>query len=436
MKHLLGMAMRNAEAAEVNYSRGSGASVRFEEGEMKNVSTSETSGYALRVIRDGRLGMSCGTSVEDAAKVAADAQTAAKFGEKALFRFPGKANMETLRGRDSRVERMTIAEVASVARSLAKRLKKLNPSMSPDIYVGRGTGAGGVLNSSGADCSFRNTSFGMHVHAKVKGSKAVFGRSSSSTSFHEFPEAKLDEMTRLYAHLDRQCQVPTRTMDVVFNSGCIWALMWRVFAAANGDALARGVSPLAKKVGKRIFDRRMTITDDPLMRGVASSVPFDDEGVPTRTKHIVKDGVFKGFLFDLRSAAKTGRKSTGNGFKHGFWGGGLESPPHVEFSNLVLAKGDATLDRMISGMEEGIVVEELVGFHAGNIIQGEFSMNVGIGFYVRSGRIEGRAMNAMVTGNIYESFNNLGALGNRMDAHALGHGPAIHVKDVSVAGKG
>jgi predicted Zn-dependent protease len=63
-------------------------------------------------------------------------------------------------------------------------------------------------------------------------------------------------------------------------------------------------------------------------------------------------------------------------------------------------------------------------------------MNVGIGFYVRSGRIEGRAMNAMVTGNIYESFNNLGALGNRMDAHALGHGPAIHVKDVSVAGKG
>ena len=142
---------------------------------------------------------------------------------------------------------------------------------------------------------------------------------------------------------------------------------------ANGAQKVRGVTPLAEKLGQVIFGPEVTLVDDPTRDWAPGSTPFDDEGVPTRKKIIVDKGVFKSFIFDLTNGVKDGYGSTGNGIKRSMWTRGIEVAPNPRFNNLVMSPGDKTYAELVAMMPEGIVVNDVIGFHSGNILQGHYS---------------------------------------------------------------
>ena len=132
--------------------------------------------------------------------------------------------------------------------------------------------------------------------------------------------------------------------------------------------MQKGLSLLAGREGEQIASECLTLRDVPMYEDALTKIPFDDEGVLTTEKVIIDKGVFASALYNLKSAHKAEKASTGNGFKSG-------STIGVSPTNLVVTPGEKTFDELCEEAGEGIILTELSGLHAGvNPISGDFSL--------------------------------------------------------------
>lgn len=435
METLLAQASQSAQQAEVLEFREESVSVRYEDRELKKIQTNNTAGVSLRLIKDGRLGSTCGTPPLDREGMIKQVITSARYGDKVDFSFPSQASFNKVKTYDKQVAQLSIKEMCQVGATIIKKINKLAPDLAPDISISKDVSRVTMINSNGLKAHYDRTGYAINAGIRIKGSKTSVSKWDLSGKYFEFPDQKIEDLVNEYRLCENQHSASTKKMPVIFTSQATWSLLYRVYAAINGDAIYRGISPLGDKVNTKIFDERINIIDNPTMDFGVQTCPCDDEGVPTYQKNIIDKGVLKGFIFDLATAAKTKTKSTGNGFKKGMWGGGVSTPPGPGVANFTLAPGTMPLKDMIKDMKQGIVVDEVIGFHSGNIIQGEFSMTVGVGYWVEQGVMKARVMDAMVAGNIYDSFNNLVGLGKDVEITFMGYLPAMYFKEMSVAGK-
>ncbi len=199
----------------------------------------------------------------------------------------------------------------------------------------------------------------------------------------------------------------------------------------NGKEVYKGTSPLAGKIGEKLFDDKITIIDDGTIDGKFASASYDDEGVPRRRNVLIEKGVLKSFIYDLKTAAQSGVKSTGNASR------GLFSPPEPSGTNLVIHPGETQLKDILSGMDNGIVVEDLLGIGQGNIISGAFSNPLALAFKVEKGEIVGRVKDLSIAGNIYDLLKNVAAVSKETQwVYSTIQAPYILIPEMNVAGKG
>jgi PmbA protein len=170
--------------------------------------------------------------------------------------------------------------------------------------------------------------------------------------------------------------------------------------AFNGKTVLQGASPVGKKIGQRLFDSDLSIWDDPTVAFGPGSRPCDDEGVASRRTPLIEEGVVSGFLYDLQTAGMAGAQSTGSASR----GRGLPVPAPSAF---IIGPGKTSYAEMLSGMKEGLVIEMLMGADQGNVLGGEFSGNVLLGYKVENGKIVGRVKNTMVSGNVYQVLQDV-----------------------------
>jgi PmbA protein len=190
-------------------------------------------------------------------------------------------------------------------------------------------------------------------------------------------------------------------MPVIFSPSGGLVLVFPLMEGTNGKNVYTGISPLKGKVGEKLFDEKINLVDDPTLDGRYGSAPYDDEGVPHRRNVLIADGVLKGFLYDLKTAALSGVESTGNGSRS------LFTLPYPSPTNLILGAGKTPLQEMIAGIDEGLLVEELLGLGQGNIISGAFSNPVALAFKIEKGQIVGRVKNVSIADNVYDLLKNV-----------------------------
>jgi PmbA protein len=201
--------------------------------------------------------------------------------------------------------------------------------------------------------------------------------------------------------------------------------------AFNGKEVLQGATPVSDKLGKQEFDPRLSIYDDGTRDFSAGSAPVDDEGVATRRLPLIENGVVKNFIYDLESAAKAGKKSTGNGHR------GLSSMPSPGYNAIIIEAGDKSLEEMIKGIEYGLLVDQTLGAWSGNVRGGDISGNVHFGIKIEKGELVGRVKDVMVAGNVFEALKNITAIENK--CHTLTGGmciPHILFSGLSVAAQG
>ena len=195
--------------------------------------------------------------------------------------------------------------------------------------------------------------------------------------------------------------------------------------------MQRGLSLLADKEGETIASSVFTVKEEPMYDKALTKIPFDDEGVLTTAKSIIDKGVFATALYDLKSANKAGKISTGNGFRSG---SAVSEMP----TNLIVEPGEKSFEELLEEVGEGIILTDLSGLHAGvNPISGDFSL-LCEGYLIENGK-KGRPVEQItVAGNFYEVIKSIKSVGNDIINLPSGEGefftPSVYIESLAISG--
>ena len=199
----------------------------------------------------------------------------------------------------------------------------------------------------------------------------------------------------------------------------------------SADEAQKGCSLLANKEGESIASSLVTLTDDPF--DPAAPRAFDGEGTPCKTKAIIERGVLKTLLHNLKTAAKAGVESTGNASR-----ASAASPVGVAPTVLRVEPGEQTFEELINTLQNGLIITELEGTHAGvDAISGDFSLK-SAGFLVENGKLVRPVANITVAGNFIALLKGVVAVGNdiKYALPQIGYfaSPSVLTERLSVAG--
>jgi PmbA protein len=213
-------------------------------------------------------------------------------------------------------------------------------------------------------------------------------------------------------------KLKTRKVPVVLEAPLAAGLIGSFVHAASGGALYRKSSFLLDALGKRIFPEFVRISERPyLVKGLASS-PFDDDGVATRDREVVADGVLQGYFLSTYSARKLGMATTGNA-------GGSH--------NLLVEPGRHDLAGLLAEMGTGLLVTEVLG-HGINYVNGDYSRGAA-GYWVEDGRIAYPVHEITIAGNLKDMFMGIAAIGNDVLARGSKQCGSILIERMTVAGQ-
>ncbi|RZO23405.1 MAG: metalloprotease PmbA [Candidatus Thioglobus sp.] len=212
-------------------------------------------------------------------------------------------------------------------------------------------------------------------------------------------------------------RVPTCKVPVIYEAPVASSLLGHFISAISGGALYRKASFLLDHLDKKIFPEFVRIHEQPLIVGGMGSAAFDGEGVATSARDIVSDGILRGYVLGSYSARRLDMQTTGNA-------GGVH--------NLTIDTGDQNLEQMISGIDEGFLVTELIGFGINNVT-GDYSRGAA-GLWIENGEIAYPVEEVTVAGNLKDIFQNIAAIGNDVDPRRSTRCGSILVEGLTIAG--
>jgi PmbA protein len=435
MERLLEMARRVADQAEVFSIQEEANGTGFENARLKDIDSKDQSGISLRIIKGDKVGFAYTKNLLDRQDFLHNALDSLKGGVEAPLDFPLTREVPSLDTYDPSVEALSnsslVEECTRVCEELVPRTTgQINLSASRGIVTRR------LMNSQGTDLSARSSYYSFHVEILYPGSYSAIHRPLVSKKFETAPERYLRFLLDLYNPSLPEITIPTGKMKVLFLPETLYTLLWRLESATNGRNVYQKVSPLIDKIGETIFDKTLTIDDDPLDDRRPDARASDDEGTPCRKLSIVSGGVLKNFYYDLLYARKLKVSPTGHGYKSAMWGGETVSfKPAPTLAHLRVSPGDRSLPALFKIMDQGVVVAGVMGAHSGNILNGDFSVGLSPGLYVERGEIRGHLKDAMVAGNVFEVMKKIIALEDVLHPTYGGTFPAILFEDMSVATK-
>ena len=191
----------------------------------------------------------------------------------------------------------------------------------------------------------------------------------------------------------------TGAYPVLFDERISSSLIGHLLAASNGAAIARGSSWLMGRLGDQVLPEGLSVIEDPHRARVMGSRPFDAEGLPTRRRAIVQDGVLTGWALDLANARKLGMEPTGSAKR------GTSSPPSPGTWNIELTQGAQSRDELIADMGTGLLVTSMIGSTI-NPNTGDYSRGAS-GFWVENGQIVCPVNECTIAGNLPEMLRRM-----------------------------
>ncbi|QLH43190.1 MAG: metalloprotease PmbA [Coxiellaceae bacterium] len=213
-------------------------------------------------------------------------------------------------------------------------------------------------------------------------------------------------------------RLTTRRCPVIFHAEIARGLLGNFVSAISGGNLYRNSSFLVNKLHQPVFADFIHIQERPHIPKAIASAPFDEEGVLTRTKDVVRDGVLQTYILDSYSARKLKMQTTGNA-------GGVH--------NLIIANQGIDLDGLLKQMGTGLLVTELMGQGA-NIVTGDYSRGA-FGYWVENGVIQGPVQEITIAGNLADMYRNIVAVANDIDHRGSVHTGSILIAEMMIAGQ-
>ncbi len=399
IEQVIDLANKKGLQAEVYYRQAADTPIEFANNRLKSLETKATKGIALRIIDDDRLGFASSTDLNRLEELVDAAVATAAIGDRIEFDFARDVNVITPA---SDYQPPNTEALVEVGENLIEQVHQYNPEILVDVS----------FHSSSSQVKLATTTNVYAERSKQILSATVSGNLVRGEDFlqayaYELAsdrqpdyEGILQKLIQKYQNAEDTATIKSGTFPVMFTPGAAASTIGSLFKTIlSGQSVVQKASPLADKLGEKVFNERLTLYEDPTI-GVGACA-FDDEGTPTNKKTLINQGKIEQFYWDRRWAARQGVASSGNGFRGGI------SRPSPSLVNLCFTPGKTTVEDLIGGIEEGIIVDQVLGAGQSNQLAGEFSVNVDLGYKVEQGKIVGRIKNTMVAGNIFEAFEHL-----------------------------
>jgi PmbA protein len=298
------------------------------------------------------------------------------------------------------------------------------------------TGRKALANSRGFVGSYRTSYAGVAAAPLAKDADGRMQRdgwwsSARRLSDVESPELVGAEAARRTLRRLGARRVATQSVPIVFAPETARTLIGSVFEAASGDAIWRGASFLAGKLGETMAATDLTIVDDNTMLlptgvGGFGTSPFDGEGLPSQRTVVVENGVLRNYLLNTYTARKLGMRSTHNAAR------GLAGAPGVGCGNLFLTPGQLTPEEILSGVTAGLYVTSLMGFGT-NLVTGDYSRGA-TGLWIENGQLTHAVEEVTIAGNLAEMLRNVTAIGNDLVFRGSVASPTLRIDGMTIAG--
>jgi PmbA protein len=436
LSDLLAHAKRaGADASDTILYASTSVSVERRLGQMENLERSESRDLGLRVFVGQRSAIVSATSVDPAgfAALAARAVAMAKVvpedpysslcEQMAPPEDPAALDLVDAREPDlaALIERAQTAEEAALAVQGVTNSEGGNAGYGrTDIYLATSAGFAGAFARTHHSVSasvLAGTGTGMQrdydyhgtVHLSDLEDAALIGRRAGD---------------RAVARMN-PTRPKTAKMPVVYDPRVSGSLVSHLSGAINGASIARGTSFLKDKMGQRLFPAGIDIYDDPRRVRGGRSWTFDGEGVPTRKRALVLDGILQTWILDSRSARQLGLETTGNASR------GTGGPPGPSATNLYMEAGKISAADMIGGIKEGLYITEMIG-NSLNGLTGDYSRGAA-GFMIRNGALAEPVAEITVAGNLLDMFMHLTPADDLVFRRGT-DAPTIMVEGLTLAG--
>jgi PmbA protein len=317
---------------------------------------------------------------------------------------------------------------------LGREMMSMIKSYNPEILAGAGLNKTvsriEYANSAGTLYSGDHTDYNVAAGGQlVRGTDILFAGYGLGQKNRSLDTEDIAERAIQYFRLaENIAPIRSGAFPVIFTPSGLSLLLLSLVLGIDGKNVLLGSSPLRDRLDQRIADSRLTIIDDPFIDFGPRSGSFDDEGTPRQVTPILQNGVLKSFIFDRDTAGRFGARPTGHGTNRAL-------------TNLVIDPGETAFEEMVKSTKEGLLVDNFLGIGQGNPINGEFSVNVFIGYKIENGELVGRVKDVMLAGNAYEAFQNITAIGKDQEQVSgpfnwfNGLWPYIQVGSLSVTAK-
>jgi len=295
----------------------------------------------------------------------------------------------------------------------------------------------GIINSKGLNRQYQTNNIFALVFPVIKEQDKAYSKYSykSTSSFNNLNVNELakEAVKKVEAKIGGK-SIPSGSYKVVIENETMAQLLQTFSGIFSSENTQKGLSLLKGKEGSMIASPNVTIVDNPHLEDGAYTFPFDSEGVATSSKKVVENGKLVTLLYNLTTANKENRKSTGNGFKSSY-----QSPVTVLPSNFYIENGESTFDQLVQKVENGLLINQLEGTHAGaNMVSGDFSLAAS-GFKITEGKITSPVEQITISGNFFDLLNKIEAVGSDLSFFFPWDGyfgsPSIIVSEISVAGE-
>lgn len=213
-------------------------------------------------------------------------------------------------------------------------------------------------------------------------------------------------------------KLSTRQAPVIFEAPVASGLFSALITAISGGSLYRRASFLLDKKGEQIFSDHINISEQPHIKKALGSAPFDNDGVATKQRNIIKNGVLEDYVLSGYSARKLGLQTTGNA-------GGVH--------NLVIESNSETLDDLIRKMDTGLLVTDMIGFGV-NQITGDYSRGAS-GFWIENGELAYPVEEITVAGNLVDMYKNILNVANDVDPRGNVLTGSVLIDSMTIAGE-
>lgn len=427
---IIDRALERAQGAQVTILTRETSGVDFENDRLKSAESSQRTQIDLKVILDGKVGLSSTTDPGDVQGVVERALEAAQFGSQAHFQIPTPQELKDVEIFDPALLALDKPEMIRAGQEMIEMIKSYNPDILVNATISKHVSTFEYANSNGASYSADQTDYSIGSEGQlVRDTDILFaGRGLGQKRLDPASEEIASQVIELFQYSEDTAPIESGEYPVIFIPKGLSLLLFSLYLAADGKNVFLGASPLRDKLGEQIADRRLTIIDDPLIEFGPASSAFDNEGTARQVTPIIEKGILKNFIYDLDTAAKAGADPTGHG-------------DNRSWTNTIIESGDVSIAEMIKGIDEGLLVKSFLGSGAGNPINGEFSVNVFLGFKIERGEIVGRVKDIMLAGNAFSAFKHITAISKEREwvsgpySYLNGLFPYIQVDRLSITAR-